>query len=171
MNAPLARRYEKTLRFMQSFVVPPAKVLDLGTPNAFSTLMQEKGYQVTNTQGEDLDVEYERVKHYPAEVVTAFEIFEHLVAPFNVLRVLPADQLVATVPLDLWFSKAYWNEKDPWDRHYHEFEPRQFDMLLDKAGWKIVNAEKWTSASFKPGIRPLLRYITPRYYAVACVRK
>ena len=23
---------------------------------------------------------------------------------------------------------------DPWDRHYHEFEPRQFDWLLEKAG-------------------------------------
>ncbi|HLF63260.1 MAG TPA: hypothetical protein VI603_05895, partial [Saprospiraceae bacterium] len=56
-------------------------------------------------------------------------------------------------------------------RHYHEFEPRQFDMLLNKAGWNIVASEKWTSYDNKIGLRPLLRRFTNRYYIVYCTRQ
>ncbi|PIB34768.1 methyltransferase [Reichenbachiella sp. 5M10] len=164
-------RFERTLRFLERNVQAPAKVLDLGPSNPFGQIMTQAGFEVTNTKlGVDLDLEYEIVKEEQYEVVTAFEIFEHMVAPFNLLREIKADKLVASIPLKLWFANAYWNEKDPWDRHYHEFEPRQFDMLLEKAGWKIVDAEKWTSPAYKIGVRPLLRRITPRYYIVSCVR-
>jgi hypothetical protein len=71
----------------------------------------------------------------------------------------------------LWYKRAYWNEKDPWDRHFHEFEDRQFDMLVEKAGWTIKERQKWISPSYKIGIRPLLRNITPRYYAVVAERR
>lgn len=164
------KRYKHTLDFLKEHVPPPASILDLGVRNPFSEIMERAGYAVNNTSGEDLDLQTEIVKTSDAEVVTAFEIFEHLVAPFNVLRDIKAGKLVATIPLRLWFSPAYQNKKDPWDRHFHEFEDWQFDWLLEKAGWEIKARHKWTNPVGKIGFRPLLRQFTPRYYAVFAER-
>ena len=165
------KRFNKTLNFLKEVVPPPAKVLDLGVKNPFSEIMQHNNYRVTNTGGEDLDLVTDAVKNPEYDLVTAFEIFEHLLAPFNILRDIQAPKLVATVPLDLWFSKAYQNKNDERDRHYHEFEDWQFDWLLEKAGWNIIKKEKWTNPVNKIGIRPILRRITPRYYAVYAERR
>lgn len=165
------KRFKKTLEFLEENISPPARILDLGVENPFSQIMKENGYQVSNTTGEDLDIHTAAVKTGQYDVVTAFEIFEHLVAPFNVLREIQATKLVATVPLNLWFSKAYKNNNDPRDRHFHEFEDWQFDWLLEKAGWTIKNRAKWTNPVKQIGFRPLLRKITPRYYAVYAERK
>lgn len=132
--------------------------------------MRANGYQVQNTGGEDLDLEQESVRTADVDAVTAFEILEHLVAPFNVLRAIEAPRLFATVPLRLWFASAYRGD-DPWDWHFHEFEDWQFDRLLEKAGWKIARKAKWPGPPARVlGIRPLLRLVTPRYYAVEAVR-
>lgn len=169
-NQALSRRYAMTLSFVQKHLHGNHNILDLGIDNLLSDLIRAKGHTVTNTNfGQDLDLDYHQVKD-DYTVVTAFEIFEHMVAPFNLLREIKAPILIASVPLRLWFATAYWNEKDEWDRHYHEFEPKQFDMLLQKSGWKIEDAEKWTSPSNNIGIKPLLRYFTPRYYIVYCSR-
>ena len=113
----------------------------------------------------------EIVKKYTVDAVTAFEIFEHLLAPFNVLRKIESTKLIATVPLNLWFAKAYRSKTDPWDRHYHEFEDWQFDWLLEKSGWEIISSKKWTNPAKKIGLRPILRLFTPRYYIVYAKRK
>lgn len=165
------KRFKKTLQFLEKSVPPPAKVLDLGVSNPFSRIMEEQNYQVTNTGGEDLDLITDAGKSKGYDVVTAFEIFEHLIAPFNILKDIDAPKLVTTVPLKLWFSPAYRSKTDPWDRHYHEFEDWQFDWLLEKAGWQIQEKEKWTNPVNKIGFRPLLRKFTPRYYAVFATRK
>ena len=132
--------------------------------------MTDNGYSVQNTAGEDLDMEFEHIKNSMAEVVTAFEIFEHLVAPYNVLKEIKAQKLVASIPMRLWFASAYRSKTDPWDRHYHEFEDWQFDWLLEKSGWKIKDTAKWTNPTKKIGIRPFLRWFTNRYYIVYAER-
>ena len=137
--------YRLTLQFLQKHIGKHESILDLGVENPFTTIMREHGYRVENTVGEDLDIDFTTVKNSTAQVVTAFEIFEHLVAPFNVLKELKGDKLVASIPLRLWFSPAYKSKTDPWDRHYHEFEDWQFDWLLEKAGWKIKDSAKWTN--------------------------
>lgn len=164
------KRYKETLQFLKSVAPAPANILDLGVRNPFSEIMEENGYEVSNTGGEDLDFNRQSVQKSSAEIVTAFEIFEHLVAPFNVLQDINADKLVASVPLRLWFSPAYRSKIDPWDRHFHEFEAWQFDWLLEKAGWQIKKSHKWTNPVKKLGIRPLLRSFTPRYYIVYAER-
>lgn len=164
------KRYNHTLRFMNEVVSKDNKILDLGVANPFSEILLKEGFQVTNTQGEDLDLNTEVVKSDDFEVVTAFEIFEHLVSPFNVLNDIKANKLVASIPLRLWFASAYRSKNDKWDRHYHEFEDWQFDWLLEKAGWRIVKSEKFTNPVKKIGIRPLLRLFTPRYYLVYAER-
>ncbi len=133
--------------------------------------MRKNNYEVTNTTGEDLDENTDAVKDLNHDVVTAFEIFEHLLSPYNLLKEIQAPKLVATVPLKLWFSSAYRSKTDMRDRHFHEFEDWQFDWLLEKAGWEIVKREKWTNPVNKLGVRPLLRKFIPRYYAVYAERK
>lgn len=145
-------------------------ILDLGVRNPFVEYMEREGYTVQNTTGEDLDLDTSRVQNSEAQVVTAFEIFEHLLAPFNVLRDIKATKIVASVPLKLWFASAYRSKTDMWDRHYHEFEDWQFDWLFEKAGWTIKKREKFTNPVHKIGLRPLLRKFTPRYYLIYAER-
>lgn len=164
------KRYQKTLEFLKESVPPPARILDLGVKNPFTYIMKEEGYKVQNTSGEDLDDDFSAVQNDEFELVTAFEIFEHLVAPYNILKEIKADKLIASVPLKLWFSPAYRSKTDERDRHYHEFEDWQFDWLLEKSGWKINKTLKWTNPVHKMGIRPILRKFTPRYYAVYAER-
>lgn len=165
------KRYKHTLSFLDEVISKEEKILDLGVSNPFSKILSKEGYDVTNTKGEDLDLETNAVKSEAFDVVTAFEIFEHLVSPFTVLKDIKAKKLVASVPMRLWFSSAYKSKTDKWDRHYHEFEDWQFDWLLEKAGWTIVKRKKFTNPVNKIGIRPLLRKITPRYYLVFAERK
>ena len=164
------KRYKETLEFLREHVTTPSTILDLGVHNPFVEFMEKEGFTVSNTSGEDLDLETDVVKTSDAEVVTAFEIFEHLIAPFNVLKDIKATKLVTSIPLKLWFSPAYQSKTDPWDRHYHEFEDWQFDWLLEKAGWNIKATKKWTHPIKKIGFRPILRYFTPRYYIVFAER-
>ncbi|PQV51264.1 hypothetical protein CLV33_101186 [Jejuia pallidilutea] len=160
------KRFKHTITFLQKHISKSDRILDLGVVNPFTEIMQEHGYAVENTKGEDLDLDTSNITSSNADVVTAFEIFEHLLSPFTVLKSIKANKLVASVPLKLWFSSAYRSKSDMLDRHYHEFEDWQFDWLLEKSGWKIIDSQKWTNPTKKLGIRPLLRWFTPRYYIV-----
>ncbi|NER15127.1 methyltransferase [Leptobacterium flavescens] len=170
-NSFPSKRYKETIQFLKTHINPPSAILDLGVRNPFSGIMEQQGYTVSNTTGEDLDEDVSAVTKEDYEVVTAFEIFEHLIAPYNVLKEIKANKLVASVPLRLWFAPAYRSKTDMWDRHYHEFEDWQFDWLLEKAGWEIKARKKWTNPVKKLGLRPLLRAFTPRYYIVYAERK
>ena len=169
-QSPFELRVNRTLEFLQQTFPPPARLLDLGERNYLSERMEAFGYTVENTVG-DLDLMPQLASREDVDAVTAFEILEHLVSPFTVLRAIKAPRLFASVPLRLWFASAYRNPADPWDRHFHEFEDWQFDWLLEKSGWTIVRREKWTSPARRWGIRPLLRRFTPRYYIVEAVRQ
>ncbi|MCL5127593.1 methyltransferase [Algibacter sp. L4_22] len=164
------KRFKHTIEFLKKHVSNSETVLDLGVVNPFTKIMKDHGFIVENTKGEDLDEDTSTIKNANAEVVTAFEIFEHLLSPYTVLKAIKGDKLVASVPLKLWFSSAYRSKTDMLDRHYHEFEDWQFDWLLEKAGWKIIDRKKWTNPPKKLGIRPILRHFTPRYYIVYAER-
>ena len=171
MDKATAWRHKKTLNFLSKHCEPPMNILDLGVVNDLSKSMTSHGYSVSNTTGENLDLNHQVVFNKEIELVTAFEILEHIFTPFNILRSIGAKKLIASVPLKLWFADAYWNKEDDWDKHYHEFEIKQFDFLLEKSGWKIIDSEKWKPyKKFELGIRPLLRMITDRYYIVYCER-
>ena len=164
------RRYNLTLNFVKKYISKNEEIFDLGVKNPLSDLLKSNGYTVTNTNGEDLDFDCSSIQNSKADVVTAFEIFEHLVSPFVVLKEIKANKLIASVPLKLWFSKAYKSKTDMRDRHFHEFEDWQLDWLLEKTGWKIKDRAKWTNPVNKIGIRPILRRFTPRYYIVYAER-
>ena len=152
------RRYKNTLKMLKSVCPPPSTVFDLGVTNPFSEIMRENDYKVFNTSGEDLDENPNISLPKGVDMVTGFEILEHLVSPYPLLKNLPVNRIFLTVPVNLWFAKAYKSKTDPFDRHYHEFEPWQFDMLLEKAGWKIIKKEFWKNPSFKLGLRPFKKF-------------
>ena len=110
-----SKRYRKTLAFLEAHISKDKRILDLGVSNPLSARMIAEGYQVQNTAGEDLDVDQRSVAQSDAQLVTAFEIFEHLLNPFQVLQSIQAKELVISVPLRLWFSNAYRSKTDPWD--------------------------------------------------------
>ena len=84
---------------------------------------------------------------------------------------IKSKKLYASVPLNLWYSKAYRHPNDERAWHFHEFEDWQFDWLLKKSGWKVIRREKWVNPSFIPGIRTILRNITKRYYVIEAIRE
>ena len=160
------KRFKLTLEFIKKHIDTSETILDLGVDNPFSKIMKEEGFTVINTAGEDLDKDQSVFNKEDATVVTAFEIFEHLLNPYTILGEIQSDKLFISIPMRLWFSPAYRSKTDPWDRHYHEFEDWQLDWLLEKTGWKIVDRQKWTNPVKKIGLRPFLRYFTNRYYIV-----
>ena len=164
------KRFKLTLQFLQKHIDISESILDLGVKNPFSDIMITEGYAVENTKGEDLDENQSALKTSSAEVVTAFEIFEHLLSPYEILKSIKANKLVISVPLKLWFAPAYRSKTDMRDRHYHEFEDWQLDWLLEKTGWIIKDKQQWTNPVNKLGIRPILRRFIPRYYIVYAER-
>lgn len=164
------RRIEYTLDFLAAHGTAGMRVLDLGIENPLSDRMKGQGIDVTNTEGHDLDLHPELGKGTGMDAVTAFEIFEHMVSPFPLIAGIEAPVLFASVPLSLWFAKAYRGDLDPYDQHYHEFEPWQFDLLLEKAGWRITHSKKWASSGKLNGLRPFLRMFSDRYYLVRAER-
>ena len=165
------KRFKHTIAFLKHHISNSETVLDLGVVNPFTKIMQEQGYTVENTKGEDLDLDVSTIENSSATVITAFEIFEHMLAPINLLRAIDKPKkLLASVPLRLWFSTAYRSKTDPWDRHYHEFEDWQFDWLMEKSGWEIKDSIQWAHPVKKIGLRPLLRTFTPRYYLIYAER-
>ena len=95
------KRFRITLSFLKQFISKKDRILDLGTINPFSDILKKEGYKVTNTEGEDLDLDTTIVKKDDFDVITAFQIFEHMVVPFNVLNDIKATKLIASVPLKL----------------------------------------------------------------------
>jgi hypothetical protein len=161
-----AKRFEITLNFVKKHIKIEERILDLGVENPFSNLMKQHGFAVENTLGEDLDVDLNTVHNSNADVVTAFEIFEHLLNPFTLLKNIKTNRILISVPLRLWFASSYRSKTDYRDPHYHEFEDWQLDWLIEKTGWTIRDRVKFTHPVKKIGFRPFLRIFTPRYYLV-----
>ncbi len=171
MNKTDVFRFDRTLAFMSRFIGKEERILDLGTPNQLSEFLEKNQFKVQSAFGFDFDMDPGRINQYDYDVLTAFEVIEHLVSPFPLLRETKARKLVMTVPLKLWFAKAFRNVKDSRDQHYHEFESWQLDMLLEKAGWEVKACEKWVPPFQPAGLRSVLRAVTPRFYAVYAERK
>ncbi len=165
------KRFKLTLEFLQNHISTSETILDLGVENPFSKIMKQHGFLVANTTGEDLDENQQSIQASSQTVTTAFEIFEHLLNPYTILKEIKSQKLFISVPMRLWFSPAYRSKTDMWDRHYHEFEDWQLDWLLEKTGWKIIDRKQWTNPVKKIGVRPFLRRFTNRYYIVYAERK
>ena len=95
-NAYPKKRFEKTLDFLNKHLDKTANILDLGVENPLSKLMIEEGYKVQNTIGEDLDENFDSLQNKDYDVLTAFEILEHLLNPYSVLKNCKANKTQTT---------------------------------------------------------------------------
>ena len=120
-------------------------------------LLDEAGYVVTGTDIFDSAILWAK-EYFPGpdyavcdiesrlpigdyDAVASFETLEHLVNPERALINfrLVAKRLIASVPNeDVWpFDKEHFASDDyPHQRHY---TPRQFEQLLESAGWEVVD--------------------------------
>jgi len=80
------KRFKHTANFLNKHISTNSEILDLGIENPFTKIMKNSGFKVSNTKGEDLDLDVSTIKNSNADVVTAFEIFEHLLSPFTVYK-------------------------------------------------------------------------------------
>ena len=55
-NFPTSR-YNLTLNFVKQHISKNEEIFDLGVENPLSDLLKSNGYTVTNTNGEDLDLD------------------------------------------------------------------------------------------------------------------
>ena len=79
-------RYNNTLRMLKTILKPGNTIFDLGVKNPFSEIMKKEGYVVINTKGQDLDDEFNPLIPNDVDMVTGFEILEHLVSPYPLLK-------------------------------------------------------------------------------------
>ena len=56
------KRFRITLDFLKQFISNNDRILDLGTTNPFSDILKKEGFNITNTEGEDLDLDTTIVK-------------------------------------------------------------------------------------------------------------
>lgn len=158
------KRFKYTLDFLSQHISKFEKITDLGVANDLSKYLKDNGYDICNTEG-DLDLGFK----IETDVFTSFEIFEHMFAPFNILNENKG-KLITSVPLRLWFASEYWNYDNKLDCHYHEFSIRQFNHLLERTGWKIIDSKTCNFTPIRLGIRPILRLFYPRYYFVYAIK-
>jgi len=165
MNKRNKYRIERTAEKIRG-VDPQSRILDLGFATDTKRYLQEL---LPKHNLETIEFDYHEMtdkwQKKAFDFVTSFEVFEHLVNPWYVLQNLPADKLIATVPIFHFWTKDLWHEDDKHRRHYHEFRERDLKMLLEESGWRLTHLERWGYE--KPigyGPRQLLSLILPRWY-------
>ena len=165
----LESRYVKTRELLKKYYFEGAKILDLGANNVMRSRLQNHFQTVIHGTG-NLDLNKEELNYNYEDIITSFEVFEHLYNLFPLLREIKKSGalLICSVPLRFPFSKQYWTD-DYHDRHYNEFEERQFFWILKEAGFEILEFEKWYWKFNFVGVRPFLRsFLSPSWVAVVC---
>ena len=171
----MKKRFRKTLRLLDekypSGMGDDLLLYDLGCRTEMSRLMAKKYFVLNNITDIDFDVDQDEITELSddTQVTTSFEVFEHLLNPYAVLKAIKSEELLCSVPLRVWFSRAYWRS-DKRDRHFHEFERRQFLWLLDATGWDVLDSGVWYIGQ-GIGIRPFLRLFFPSYFWVHAKRR
>lgn len=134
------------------------KILDIGCKNPLEEkLINEYNVVIDNTDNVDLDIFF---FNYPEryDVVLCLDVLEHL---FNPLHCLLEIEKVMKASGSLYVGlprrgKLLWA-----NGHFHEIDDYRFKLLCKRAGFEIVNKEKykvWRDPLFYlTGIKPLLR--------------
>ena len=95
-----SKRFNLTLSFLKKHIKTSETIFDLGVPNPFSKIMEDNGYTVINTKGEDLDNDQTALQNETYNVFTGFEIFEHLLNPYTILESVKCDKCGTENPAD-----------------------------------------------------------------------
>ena len=153
-------RWQKTLKFLEENDAIN-NGLDIGDRTDFTTKL-EKFYKCSfNNTDIDLDVEQLSGNY---DIVTAFEIVEHLFNPLHFLlqikNILNED---GTLYLSTPKGKPYflWSKE-----HFHEMGYKRLFSLIDRAGFKIIRKKEIRIQPiyfYFTGIRPILRFFFEKH--------
>ena len=166
-------RKKKTLELMKAANIE--KAFDLGDDSPMRKYLQENGFHLSNLPGgKDLNkVNFSsnwQWENFSTSTFTAFEVLERIFSPYHLLISAQPEKIICTVPLKIPFVPIHWSS-DKRDRHYHEFEEKQFIWMLEEAGYQVVKKERWYYTGLPVGIRTILRYLFPSWLAVIAIRK
>jgi hypothetical protein len=100
-------------------------------------------------------------------VVTAFEIFEHLLNPYTILSEINQQDFHINTNAFVVFT-SYRSKTDMWDITMNLKIGNWIGF--GKIGLENYRSSKWTNPVNKIGIRPILRRFTNRYYIVYAER-
>lgn len=81
------------------------------------------------------------------DIATAFDVLEHLERPVDVLRWIPSDRILVTVPNALsWFARRM--EERFRSKHLYSFTPYTATILMGEGGWRVKRLDfqfgKWS---------------------------
>jgi hypothetical protein len=98
------------------------------------------------------------------EVVTAFEIFEHLPCPdkdlAGLFRLSPQLLIVSTEPFRADYDKNWWYLTPHTGQHVFFYSQRALQLIADSFGYSLQSIGGWhifTRSPVKPAVRRLLR--------------
>jgi len=153
-------RWQKTLKFLEENKAIN-NGLDIGDRTDF-TMKLEKFYKCSfNNTNIDLDTEKLSGNY---DIVTAFEIIEHLFNPLHFLleikNILNED---GTLYLSTPKGKPYflWSKE-----HFHEMGYKRLFSLIDRAGFKIIRKQEIRIQPiyfYFTGVRPILRFFFEKH--------
>ena len=81
-----SHRYNKTLKMLKDILPKGGVIYDLGVRNPFSKIMEDEGFKVYNSSGQDFDDDFDLELPNDVDLITGFEILEHLVSPYPLLK-------------------------------------------------------------------------------------
>lgn len=162
-------RLKRTIELLTPYVDENTKIYDLGPDNLMRRMLANYfGCHIDGSGELDLNYEYADMVPIGYDLITSFEVFEHLFNLYPLLDHLKGfdTKLVASVPLRFPFANQYWTPHYH-DRHYNEFGIEQFRWVLREAGFSIQKEYKWYLPPNLKGVRPILRsFLAPSWLAI-----
>ena len=153
-------RWEKTLAFLNKEKNVNTG-LDIGDRTPFTDQLEKYFNCTFDNTNIDLDEEHLTGKY---DIITAFEIIEHL---FNPLHLLLEIKSILNEGGTLYVSTPKWKPYFLWsNEHFHEMGYDRLHSLIDRAGFCIIREKQiriqpiWF---YFTGIRPILRFIFERH--------
>tara|TARA_B110000014_G_scaffold261522_1_gene253410 strand:- start:12947 stop:13495 length:549 start_codon:yes stop_codon:yes gene_type:complete len=153
-------RWEKTLNFLH-INHDIKNGLDIGDRTNFTEKLEN--FYKCSFNNTDIDLDTEKLSG-DYDVVTAFEIIEHLFNPLHFLlqikNILKKD---GTLYLSTPKGKPYflWSKE-----HFHEMEYSRLFSLINRAGFKVVRKQEIRIQPlyfYFTGFRPILRFFFEKH--------
>ena len=177
----IAKNY---LKFLLRHVRPAGKLLDIGAHTGMfveeagksgfkATGLEPNKFAASQMQKRDIPVICSSIEDFKCQesfnVITAFEIIEHLSNPMAMLEKMENllsfnGYLALSVPnLDSYFAKRYaldWPGIDL--EHLYYFSEKSLSEILKKLGFRIVAVKKFNYIDKSWGVKKICRYILGR---------
>ena len=152
-------RWEKTMAFLKEYDANLG--LDIGDKTPFTQQLEAHFNCAFNNTAIDLDEGKLKGKY---DVITAFEIIEHL---FNPLHLLTEISNILKEGGKLYLSTPKGKPHFLWSKdHFHEMKEKSILSLIERAGFTVIRKEEiriHPLLFYFTGIRPFLRFIFEKH--------